>query len=124
MTDLGFRRGSGFDGTSSASGNGQTSGGTPFGARVGRRASAGADLSTLSSSWRASDCMPFGGGSGAAGGRETSPGCGEGAVRMSLEGVSTSDGRCGDWPRETEIFLISKGCVPCCLDVGCTLLLV
>lgn len=65
--------------------------------RVGRRASANTDLSTLSSSWRASDCMPFGGGGG---GNNVAPGLPHrgsvygGAVRMSLEGVSTSDGRC------------------------------
>jgi uncharacterized protein (TIGR01615 family) len=64
--------------------------------RVGRRASANTDLSTLSSSWRASDCMPFGGGGGggnvaAASSPHRSSVYG-GAVRMSLEGVSTSDG--------------------------------
>jgi hypothetical protein len=65
--------------------------------RVGRR-SAGIDLSTLSSSWRASDCMPFGGGGGGGGNAAAgSPHRGYvygGPVRMSLEGVSTSDGRC------------------------------
>lgn len=105
MADLGFRRRSderkrnGYEGASNGgtgNGNGSGSAGVGISARVGRRASAGNDLSTLSSSWRASDCMPFGRGGGTTGldRCEASPGrIHGGAVRMSLEGVSTSDGR-------------------------------
>lgn len=78
--------------SNSNAGQGQF-GGQSSSYRVGRR-SAGTDLSTLSSSWRASDCMPFGGGGGGVvpGSPHRGSVCG-GAVRMSLEGVSTSDGR-------------------------------
>jgi hypothetical protein len=91
-TDLHISRSSAVNHTSSGAGQGLCSSGTPY--RVGRRASAGADLSTLSSSWRASDCMPFGGGGGGnPGGSPHRGSLGGSAVRMSLEGVSTSDGR-------------------------------
>ncbi len=52
------------------------------GRRLGGRKGSRGELSTLSSSWRASDCMPFG--------DWPRKGC----ARTSLEGVSTSDGRC------------------------------
>jgi hypothetical protein len=83
-TDLHLQSNSGIS-------QGQQYGGQNGSYRVGRRS----DLSTLSSSWRASDCMPFGGGGG--GVAASSPHRGSvygGPVRMSLEGVSTSDGRC------------------------------
>lgn len=70
--------------------NGGAGGGGGFGSiksggggrRLGGRKGSRGELSTLSSSWRASDCMPFG----------DSPR--KGCARTSLEGVSTSDGRC------------------------------
>lgn len=100
MTGLSLRRSSGTTGRSSGRSSSRNHATSGYDFRFSRLASNSNDMSTLSSSWRASDCMPFGGGGGGSPTRTGLTGGGgvgrvsvDGSGRISMEGISTSDGR-------------------------------